>query len=312
MNRKILVAAAALAAACVPAAIAPAQPVVDGTLDGEYGPALAVQTVNTGFGDNLSELDAAYATVANGRLYLMLTGNVEANFNKLEIFIDSAPGGENQLTAEGIPDASVEMSANNAAGLTFDTGFAPDYWLFARRGSFEGDKFDLAYVRLGAGGAGSDYVNVFNGSTTGSGTTGTGVNAAPIAVAYDNSNTGGVTGDPAGSPADQNAAAAVTTGLELSIDLADLGNPGEALRILAIQNNSEHNYLSNQSLAGLPAGTGNLGGDGAGGFTGTLGGVNLNNFAGEQFFTVVVPEPGSLSVLALAGVALLARRRPQA
>ena len=58
-------------------AIAPAvaAPVVDGTRDGLYGSALAVQTVQTQFGDNLSEMDAAYALADGGNLYLMLTGN---------------------------------------------------------------------------------------------------------------------------------------------------------------------------------------------------------------------------------------------
>jgi hypothetical protein len=48
MNSKLLIAAAALVA--VPAFAA----TVDGTLDGSYGAARAVQTVETGFGDNQS------------------------------------------------------------------------------------------------------------------------------------------------------------------------------------------------------------------------------------------------------------------
>src|SRR4029078_752421 len=77
---------------------------VDGTLDGTYGPAIAVQTAATGFGDanppgslGGSELDAAYATISGGRLYIMLTGNHEPNFNKLDMFIDSKSGGDNVL-----------------------------------------------------------------------------------------------------------------------------------------------------------------------------------------------------------------------
>ena len=73
-----------------------AVPVVDGTRDVEYGAPLAVQAVQTGFGDanppgslGGSELDACYAKIAGGRLYLLLTGNHEPNFNKLDIFIDS-------------------------------------------------------------------------------------------------------------------------------------------------------------------------------------------------------------------------------
>ena len=91
-------------AALAPAA-ARAQIVVDGTRDAGYGSALAVQTVETGFGDanpaGGSELDAGYARLDGGRLYLLLTGNLEANFNKLEIFIDSKAGGQSVFDSSG-------------------------------------------------------------------------------------------------------------------------------------------------------------------------------------------------------------------
>jgi hypothetical protein len=74
--------------------------------------------------------------------------------------------------------------------------------------------------------------------------------------------------------------------------------------------NGDNNYLSNQILGGLAAGTGNLGGDGAGGFTGSLSGVDFTQFAGNQYFTIrVVPEPSSLTLFALGSLALLARSR---
>src|SRR5580765_4347232 len=89
----------------ISAAAARAVPVVDGTRDAEYGAARAVQGVQTGFGDASppgslggSELDAAYAKVVGGRLYFTLTGNLEPNFNKLDVFIDSKAGGENTLS----------------------------------------------------------------------------------------------------------------------------------------------------------------------------------------------------------------------
>ena len=62
-------------------------------------------------------------------------------------------------------------------------------------------------------------------------------------------------------------------------------------------------------LAGLPAPQGNLGGDGAGGFTGSLSGVDFTDFAGTQYFSLQVPlgqgEPG-IPALSTWGVALLA------
>jgi len=120
--------------------------------------------------------------------------------------------------------------------------------------------------------------------------------------AINDNNAAGVTGG--SGPDNPLNAAAVTTGMEFSIALADLGNPapGSVLKIAAMINNGDHNYLSNQILGPLTPPQGNLGGDGNGGFTGTLGGVNFNQFTGLQYFTVtVVPEPASL---ALFGVAL--------
>src|SRR5690242_12472978 len=76
--------------------LASAQIVVDGVVDPTYGAPIVVQQNATGFGDNNdpspatangSEIDAAYGKVNNGRLYLMFTGNIETNFNKLEVFI---------------------------------------------------------------------------------------------------------------------------------------------------------------------------------------------------------------------------------
>jgi len=110
-----------------------AAPVVDGVKDAQYGAALAVQTVQTQFGDNLSELDAAYATSSGGVLHLMLTGNIEANFNNVEIFIDSKAGGQNVFSSAG------NAGASKMDGLQFDAGFTADYHLIARRGNFGGD-----------------------------------------------------------------------------------------------------------------------------------------------------------------------------
>lgn len=156
-----------------------AAPTVDGTKDAAYGSALAVQTVDTGFGDanpnNGSELDAGYGLIDGGNLYLMLTGNLEANFNKLEIFIDSKAGGQNVF------DSSGNDGAGAMDGLVFDAGFTADYHLIARRGNDSGnDKFDLDFANLTAQSA-SGYSDILGG-LTGSGSTGTGVNASSIAV----------------------------------------------------------------------------------------------------------------------------------
>ncbi|MGI9243227.1 MAG: hypothetical protein ACR2RV_20685, partial [Verrucomicrobiales bacterium] len=260
--------------------------VVDGTRDSLYGEPLALQTIETGFGDNMSELNAAYGVIQGDSLYLLLTGNLEANFNKLEILIDSVGGGSNRFTSAGNDNAS------NMDGLTFDSQLEPDYHLILRRGS---SKFDLDFADL-QNMKYASYIDVFGGSDAGRGTTGAADDStyAPdpdpsaIEVAYDNSNTAGVGGD-TGAPADQEAAAAVTTGLELRIRLDDLGTPAGDLLVCAFVNNSEHDFASNQFLGGLPEGTGNLG---------TPNGVDLSIYEGEQYFTVPLPlEPTRITAV---------------
>ena len=100
-----------LCMAILGAMVAPASAsiIVDGMRDATMGRPIAVQTVKTRYGDELggapngSELDAAYAKIWNGRLYFMLTGNLQNNGgNKLSIFIDSKAGGENTLTRHPI------------------------------------------------------------------------------------------------------------------------------------------------------------------------------------------------------------------
>jgi hypothetical protein len=304
-----------------------AAPIIDGTRDAAYGAALAVQMVETQFGDSSGglagggELDAGYAVIEGGRLYVMLTGNIEPNFNKFNVFIDSKAGGENVLT--NLPQYDFNNVSQNFGGLTMDTGFEADYHLFARWG---GGALGVDIADRNGGGSSSVMVNgadatagmgtpvqsgVVNPGNNGLNSMGnrnlTGFLLNPLEFGFNNNNSAGVLGGT--GAADQMAAAAVMTGLEFSIALADIGSPADFIRIHVAYGNGDNNYHSNQTLGGLAAGTGNLGGDGAGGFTGTLSGVNFNNFAGDQFFTVRVPAPASVALLALAGPALLRRSR---
>lgn len=285
---------------------APAAITLDGTRDGSYGSALAAQSVQTQFGDNLSELDAAYGRVEGSTLYLMLTGNLQNNFNRINIFIDSKVGGQNVLQTDGNYGGTNPENDNWAlkhAGLVFDSGFGADYLLILRNGNSGGDRFDIDYAVVG-GGLGNFLTsgNVFGGSTTGSNALAL---ANGIGVAFNNNNIAGILGGT--GAANQANALAVATGIELAIPLSTIGNPVGPVKISAMLNNSNHDFLSNQFLAGLPAGTGNLGGDGAGTFTGNLAGVDLNQFPGDQYFRVYVPEPTSIALLFFGG--LLLRKR---
>lgn len=288
-----------------------AAPTLDGVRDMAYGSPVAVQTVQTQFGDGMpnggSELDAAYAVIEGGVLYLMLTGNLENNFNKLNIFIDSVAGGQNTLLNTpnfGGNNPENDGWAGKYAGFTFDAGFAADYMLIARNGNFGGDRFDLDFATIG-GGLGAFQTS---GPAFGASLTGSNANALMngIGVAFNNSNIGGVI-EGTGA-ANQMAAAAVTTGLELAIPLSVIGNPAGPIKVSAMINGSNHDYLSNQFLGGLAAGQGNIGGDGNGGFNGTVGQINLSNFAGDQCF-VVLPAPAGVGVMAMAGAWGLRRRR---
>ena len=322
------------------ASLAGAAPTINGVLELDYGGPLAVQSVETDFGDSSGgltsggELDAGYAVIDGGRLYVMLTGNIENNFNKVSVFIDSVPGGENVLT--NIPQYDFNNVSQNFGGLTFDSGFTADYHLFGRWGASNGNTFEVDIANRAGGGNASVGVNgaaaslgagmpiqvgVINPGNNGLNNLGNralaGFLTSPVNFGFNNNNSGGV--DACNTPAMSGcqaanvpAALAVTTGFEFSIGLADLGNPsvGSQIKIHAVYGNGDNNYHSNQTLAGLPAGTIRLGGDGTGGFTGTLSGVNFNNFAGNQFFTIQVPVPEPTSSLLMAmALATLAGRR---
>lgn len=319
--------------ACGLAASASAAPVVDGQRDATYGAPIVVQTVQTQFGDAMppgnltgSELDAAYARVEGGRLYLLLTGNHEPNLNKLEVFFDSVAGGENTLSPT--PDYDFDAGggswiSSNLNGLTFDTGFAADYHMFSRWNG-GGSPYEVDFInRQGGGsamvpgstGTGSAEVGLVSSGFIPAGAGGIGPNASAAALtqnlefAINDNNAAGVLGGT--GAADQVAAAAVTTGMEFSIALADLGLAPSFvgdIKIAAMIDNGDHNYLSNQVLGGLPAGTGNLGGDGGGTFTGDLAGVDFRQFPGDQYFTVFVPTPGAAGLLA-GGLLVATRRR---
>src|SRR6266436_8098828 len=119
-----------VAAACMGQGAAFAQVTVDGTLNISegYGSPLTTQTINTGFGDNISssgtsgggsELDAIYASSTNGYLYLFISGNVQANGNNIDIFIANGQSGGQQVLQIGGSPSEAGMN-----GSTFSPGFA--------------------------------------------------------------------------------------------------------------------------------------------------------------------------------------------
>jgi hypothetical protein len=133
--------------------------VFDGELDGAYGAALWTQSIATNFGDsnlgqvdyaNGSEIDALHgyicdSDIGNGLepvLFLFIAGNVESNFNKLDLFLDVGAGGQNQLRGD---NPNVDFNGLNRMGndgvnpgLKFDAAFDSDFYLTMSCG---GDQF---------------------------------------------------------------------------------------------------------------------------------------------------------------------------
>jgi len=146
------IASHALAAAALLAAPAFAVPVMDGKADVEYGAALSTQNTNTQFGNATSgdpinggggsELDQVFGYISGGRLYVTLAGNLETNFNKIDVFIDSEAGGSNVIDGGVLPagvdqfccggngtDPNSTGALQRLTGLTFDAGFEADHYL---------------------------------------------------------------------------------------------------------------------------------------------------------------------------------------
>lgn len=299
MSRFALVAAAGLVAS------ASAQVVDGGGFDSEYGSALYVQSNGTQFGNNTdadilgsngSELNAVYGQVVGSTLFLAFAGNVESNFNNFELFIDSTAGGQNTLL-DNNANIGFDNSLNRNAGLTFDSGFAADYYIQIEVGNGEVFVNTANLLDMGGGmggfagssGMGNNVANVV------------GTNGNGISVGVNNSNVLGV--NSLGNAFDSDPAT-VFTGIEVAIDLAELGLAGAVAGEILIAggiNGGSSDFLSNQIIG--------LGGNNDQGNLGDPAFVDYNQFAGEQFVRVAIPAPGVAAVMGLGGLAAVRRRR---
>lgn len=304
MNRVIALRAASGLAAVFMTANAFAS--IDGIREASYGAPLWVQSTQTQFGTppNGSELAAFYCKPNGANLDIFIAGNLEANFNKLNIFFDTKAGGQNQITNAnpGNDGWLSKYGPSGGPGFRFDNAFFADYMLIFRRGNFNGDKFDVDYAEIGtANGNGWSIPGTLTPSNAAIAPAG-----VPMTVGYTNLPGAQTIGGGTGAANQANALAQVN-GLEFSIPYAALGlAPGTQFLLSAHVNSGDHNYLSNQFIGSMPVGQGNLGGDGVGGFNGTVSNINLNNFVGDQY--IVVPAPGALALVGMGGL-LAARRR---
>ena len=266
---------------------------LNGTLDSAfYGSPLAIQTINTGYGNSTvgdgtsaggSELDAAYGAISGGNLYLFLAGNLEDNGNHLDLFIAGGAPGQNTLN---VPNTASMVNMN---GSVFSPGFQATFALNVNDSS--GVNYVEEYSLTGTPSGG--YV----GSIPLSGGIGTGTpGISTIALNNTHISTMGAMG----AAANTAAMLSTTTGFEFAIPLSAIGWTGGSVMVLTDINGTSDNYLSNQFLPGLPVGTQDLGGT----YGPTSGQFNFSNTPGE-YFTVSVPEPSTLAICGLSGLAAL-------
>lgn len=254
-------------------------PIVDGSRDAVYGSPLALQTVQTQFGDsnngqvfgNGNELNGLYATADNDNLYVLLTGNMSGD-NAITFFFENtgiAPGTNVLPNISGSID-DFFASADSYGGTTMSAGFAPQRGYMWKYFDFPNDNVPDFIGCL----ANFPAATADNG-TNGAFTTGPGANPgiSPVfslgtfngfQVAINGANTAGVTsGD--GPFSDPVATAAVSTGMEFQIPLSALGlvpGAGHSVKILAVLSGGSFNFgtfISNQTLPPLPTPQGNLG-----------------------------------------------------
>jgi hypothetical protein len=244
---------------------------VSGTLGPQYGSSLATQTSQSdvgGAGDpnaqiNLnagSELDAAYAYISGGTLYLFISGNLHIDYtlegggvshwNPLDVFIDCAAGGQHQLLANNPTVSSDLYDLKKMAGLTFDAGFEADFWLSL------GGNLSASWPYLGAcfatlptagGGAGAFLGQTLPGAP---GVLSGGTNPNGIQVTLDDRNQLGL-GNGCGVP----TSGGPSTGIEWAIPLSAIGNPTGCIRVCAIVTSQDHSMVSNQVMGPIPPGT---------------------------------------------------------
>ncbi len=287
---------------------------IDGSADPAYGSAIVTQRLGTAFGKNTnavvdaatgSELDAAYGIISNGVLYLVLAGNLEANYNKVEVFIQTGPGGQNTLTNIN-PNVDYDglnrmgaggNGATNGPGLTFDVGFAPNYWIGAGGGGTP-YVFYVNYAALWPIGGGSN--GYYLGQTTATnGTLSEGSNPFGIQATINNSNTNGVAADVNGCYTNgaPDHPELVRTGVELGIPLGAIGNPTGSVAVCAFIISADYTYLSNQILGPLGTNTPAY-------CQGNLAEPSYANFAlepGKHYFEVGAP-PCSYSISPLSAI----------
>ena len=169
----------------------------------------------------MSSLANAYAVNDGTHLYLFIGGNIQGNYNKFLIFIDSKTGGQNTLNFTSGPD-----NTSNLTNMKFDSSFEADYFIVFRWGGSSGNAYgDLA--TLGASGSAVSSSSIISAGTLSQGVSWAAVNTA----------SNGPTDSGPGESAN------VTTGMEFKIPLSIIGNPSASVKICAFVSGGDGHFV---------------------------------------------------------------------
>ena len=224
-----------------------------------------VQTVTAGWGSD-NALANLHAAQDGSDIALFIGGKAQGN--AILLFIDSKSGGSNFVANNQITSGDEDYTINNlgtsaSAGLTFESGFNPDY-----------------AVRIYSNGAATQaHVNSYNLQTGVRGYVGQTYNqsAGPSGFVSEIATIWAAATEPYGN---------VASGVEMKLSLAALGVPagaGQPIKMMAVLVNDGSTYGSNQVLPSRTSPTGDIGG-----------GINAINFsdesqaAGNQVFSITV------------------------
>ena len=234
------------------------------------GSLIATQRIHTCYGNAVmgsitytvpgSELDQLFVREDDTYLQIAVSGNLEANGNKVSFFIDADPNaGENTLdynSPNPPPDPNNPEPIYNWSGRTFDPGLAPEHCYMVNnwQGTFYVDHYELltdtkTYL-------GSNPVGGPNGILQG----GTNVNGDQFVL--DNSNQAGVVGR--GEPGEPGDPSTATTGFEVRISLAEIGlTPGACnnVKVFVALTSQNAAWMSNQYLPPIETPSDNIGTD---------------------------------------------------
>jgi hypothetical protein len=268
---------------------------IDGTAEATYGPARATQNTQTGFGDNNlgvvdfangSELDQGFGVIIGGTLYLVIAGNLESNGNMLNVFLDTRSGGQNRLRGDNPNFAGGRLlrlgDSGGPNGLIFDSGFDADWWFGLNGFNVPPYRLFCDFSELLSAGGGSNFGFLGSNTAITDSVLSGGTNPFGVKATINNSNVVGVSGGSGTS-----SGAGVTTGVELAIPLAAIGNPTGPIRVCVFIANQTNSFVSNQVLGGI----------GGGANLGEPRGKSFAAILGDQFFTV--PEENQPPVLTL-------------